>query len=225
MRRTKKSKLPLPHLLILVELCFCILTCRSPACFHRKETLAERMAKRAKVSTSEPVVIIEDVPVATTGDASEIIPPGSESSPRRSPQRSPRRKYSDCFPLAGAGEHVFIANISGRVGEEQQVEPSESAPDVPPPSATPPRRESPARVPTGEPSHEEEPASTEAPSTEAPSTGTGGPTPTNVDGGGEPTALELNTGKLSCHRILLLSSLFCLLELLLEALFDLFLGL
>jgi hypothetical protein len=138
------------------------------------------------------VVVIEDDPTTGAGDASETIPPGSESSPRRSPQR----KYSDYFPLAGTEERAFVADISGRVGEEQHVEPSEGAPEVPPPSTASPRRESPARDPTSEPSHEEEPASTEAPGTSA-----GGPTPTtNVDGGGEPTAPEPNTGKPTCRK-------------------------
>jgi hypothetical protein len=156
------------------------------------------MVKRARVSTSETVVVIEDEPTATAEDAPETTLPVSESGARRSPQRSPRRKYSDYFPLAGAGEYIFVADFSGRVGEEQQVEPPEGAPEVPPPSTTPPRRESPARDLTSEPSHEEEPASTEVPGTSA-----GGPTmTTNIDGGGEPTAPELNTGKPTCRKTL-----------------------
>jgi hypothetical protein len=161
------------------------------------------MAKRARTSTSEMVVIIEDDPTATAGDAPETTLPGSESSVRRSPQRSPQRKYSDYFPLAGAGEYIFVADISGRVGEEQQVEPPEGVPEVLPPSTTPPRRESPARDPTDELSHDEEPARTEAPSA-----GAGGPSPTiDVAEGGEPTIPESDTGKPTCHRTLLLPSL------------------
>jgi hypothetical protein len=135
------------------------------------------MAKRAKVSTSEPAVAIEDEPAATTGGTSGTTLPSSESSPRCSPQR----KYSNYFPLAGAGVNIFVADIVGCAGEEQQYEESLGAtPDLPPPSVTPPRRSSPARACSDAPIIEEVPASVETANT-----GTSGPTPsTNVAGEG-----------------------------------------
>jgi hypothetical protein len=88
--------------------------------------------------------------------------------------------------------NIFVADIVGRAGEEQQYEdPLGATPDLPPPSVTPPRRDSPARVCIDVPIIEEVPASVEAANT-----GTGGLTPTtNVAGEGETTAPELNTGK------------------------------
>lgn len=162
MKRRKKSKIPCRTYNLSISV-FTFLICLTLNLFpFRRETLAQRAAKRAKVpASSESVIVIEDEPEVTTEGAPETTLPGSETSLRRSPQR----KFSTHFPLSGARERSSFADVFvGRAGEEQQhQEPPEVAPDIPSLSTTPPRSGSPARASVEEPIRAERmPASAEA---------------------------------------------------------------
>jgi hypothetical protein len=91
------------------------------ACPYREEeeTLAQRMRKRARTSTDDETMVIEDETPTRIGSTSEPVVISPESGPRRSPQHSPLREFFICFPLAGAGEPIFVADIFGYAGEEQ----------------------------------------------------------------------------------------------------------
>nr|XP_020172918.1 uncharacterized protein LOC109758471 [Aegilops tauschii subsp. strangulata] len=109
------------------------------------ETLAQRMAKRAKTSTSD------ELPTSTSS-VPEMITIGLDPSPRRSPRLSPQHEPITHFPLASVGMCTFTANLAGFAGEEgQQEEPLRATFNRPPLSTTPPREGSSARISTIEP--------------------------------------------------------------------------